>query len=296
MNFKYSVDKIKLEFQYVKKDRTQSFLDRFSYSSNSDGWYTSSALTKCRHNYLFGDEDSRIYLGIEPNWKTSSKYDNSIILEFNPNKVNPFLIDDLMWLRGYPLALIRVCSFDLAIDMGIDYKLLRMAKRDVRESFCKFGKRYTETQYLGQLGHNHIKLYNKAVEQKIKDVNWSRFEITVKEINSLSCSLSEFEDSIKLPKLYYLQEQLDFGYSELDDIQRIVLESIISDISVLYTIKNYRTRKKYEQLLFKFLNSVDININDMYKAYIDYANTFTGSQTFTADVDFHAFLLKNQTF
>lgn len=290
---KYSVDKIKLEFQYVKTQIIQDFLNRFSYSVNSDQYYMSNALTKCKHNFLFGDDEGRVYLGIEPNWRSSHKDDKSLILEYNPNKVNPFLFSDLLWLKDYPLAFIRVCSFDLAVDIDVEYRMVRMLKRDTRESWCKIGKRHVETQYLGQLGHNHVKLYNKAVEQKIKDVAWTRFEITVKEINSLSCSLKEFEDSIKLPQLYSIQEQLDFEYLKIDDIQRIVLDSIISDIDVLYTIKNYRTRKKYTELLNKFLCPLDISLNSMYKAYIRFSSEMFGSKENFEFVDVSSIMAQN---
>lgn len=293
---KYSVDKIKLEFQYIKTQRIQDFLNRFSYSSNSDSYYMSNSLTKCKHNFIFGEDDGKIYLGVEPNWKGSDKKDKSIVLEFNPNKVNPFLFSDLLWLRNYPSSLIRVCSFDIAVDIPVNYNLVRMMKRDTREKWCKIGKRYTETQYLGQLGHNHIKLYNKAVEQKV-DVDWTRFEITVKKINSLSCNLKEFKDSIKLPQLYYVNEQLDFEYSKLSDIQRIVLESIISDINVLYTIKDNRTKKKYINLLSSFLSSINISIEEMYKAYIDYTSSmFKFNGISFSDVDTELILSMNTIF
>lgn len=293
LDLKYSVDKIKLEFQYVKTGRVQDFLNRFSYSNNSDKYYMSNSLTACKHNFLFGEEDGKVYLGIEPNWKPSSKDDKSIILEFNPNKVNPFLYSDLIWLRSYPRVLVRVCSFDIAVDMLVDYNSLRMLKRDTRESWCKIGKRYTETQYLGQMGHNHVKLYNKAVEQKIKDFHWSRFEITVKEINSLSCSLKEFRDSINLPQVYLLQEQSSIDDLRMNPVQRLALEQIITDINLLYTITDYKTRKKYEKLLYSHLTSVDISIEKMYKAYIDYTSNFDGDNQNLKDVDTELILSMN---
>lgn len=293
---RYSVDKMKLEFQYIKTQRVQDFLNRFSYSPNSDSYYMSTSLTKCKHNFVFGEEDSRIYLGVEPNWKKSDKCDKSIVLEFNPNKVNPFLINDLIWLRNYPSALIRVCSFDIAVDIAVDYNLVRMIKRDTREKWCKIGKRYVETQYLGQLGHNHVKLYNKAVEQKV-DNDWTRFEITIKKINSLSCGLKEFEDSVKLPQLYCINEQVNFEYLKLSDIQRIVLESIISDINVLYTIKDNRARKKYINLLSSFLSSIDISVEEMYKTYIDYTSSmFEANGLNFGDVDTELILSMNTIF
>lgn len=220
-----------------------------------------------------------IYIGVTPNNPKEPKdgCTTSIVMEFNPNKINPWLINDLLWLKNVHSSFISVMSFDLALDMDVAYSDVRMLKRDVREKFCKIGKREVETYYLGEVGHNHVKLYNKAKEQKI-DIDWTRFEITCKKINSIAPTLTEFEELIKLPTLYRLNSQIDFDYNSLRDIERVVLESIISDIQVLYSLKDSRARKKYEQLLSKFLMNIDLNIRDMYSCYIRYINSFFSSE------------------
>lgn len=268
----YSVDKIKLEFVYIKTDRVQSFLNKLTYS-NYSSYYDSNKITKCKHNFVFGDGEGGIYVGIVPNWKRENKSDKSIVLEYNPNKVEPFLIDEFQWLKFIPKVCIQVMSFDIAVDYPIDYSLVRMLKRDVREYYCEIGHSNVETRYLGALGHNHVKLYNKALERKV-DFPWTRFEITCKKINSLSPTLKEFSDVIKVPNLYCLCEQLEMGFLELDDITKLVLESIITDIKNLYVLKVYRTRKKYEKLLNSYLNSLELDIKSMYKAFVSYGENF----------------------
>ena len=271
----YSVDKIKLEFLWIKTDRVQSFLNSLSMSDYSL-YYESNKITSCKYNFKWGDSDGAIYLGIIPNWENEEKSDKNLVLEYNPNKVDPFLIKELKWLRYIPKVCIKVMSFDLAVDMPVPYNTVRMLKRDVREYQCQIGHREIETQYLGELGHNHVKLYNKAKEQKIKDINWTRFEITCKKINSFSSTLKEFEELIKIPILYYVCFQVSFSeYEQLNDTTRIILESIIADINVLNTIKDYKTRKKYEKLLGKYLNSVDINIPEMFRVYTELGNSFS---------------------
>lgn len=266
---KYSIDKIKLEFQYIKLDRIESFLRELAGTDYNE-YYESNKVTKCKHNFRYATEEGSVYVGIVPNWKNESRYDKSIVLEYNPNKVDPFLSEVFSWLKRVPRACIKVMNFDIAVDMNVPYNSVRMLKRDKRESFSIFGHSEVETRYLGAMGHNHVKLYNKGLEQKL-NVDWTRFEITVKEINSFSCSLKEFESSIKIPTLYHVCSQIGFDeYEQLNDTTRIILESIIDDINILYTIKKYDTRKKYEKMLSQFLNPIEISVKDMYKCFIGY--------------------------
>ena len=280
---KYSIDKIKLEFQYIRLERVQSFLNELSATDYTD-YYESNKVTKCKHNFRYATDEGGVYVGVIPNWKNEERYDKNIVLEYNPNKVNPFLSCVFSWLLRVPRACIKVMNFDIAVDMKIPYSSVRMLKRDKRESFAIFGHSSIETRYLGAMGHNHVKLYDKAKEQKV-NTDWTRFEITVKEINSFSCTLKEFETSIKIPTLYYVCSQIGFDeYEQLNDTTRIILESIIDDVNKLYTIKKYDTRKKYEKMLSKFLNPIDINVYDMYRCFICYSDSLFNIDTVDNDI------------
>lgn len=289
---KYSIDKIKLEFQYIKLDRVQSFLNELAATDYTD-YYESNKITKCKHNFRYSTDEGSVYVGVIPNWKGESRYDKNIVLEYNPNKVNPFLSDVFSWLVRVPRACIKVMNFDIAVDMRIPYNSVRMLKRDKRESFAIFGHSQVETRYLGAMGHNHVKLYNKGLEQKL-NIDWTRFEITIKEINSFSCTLKEFETSIKLPTLYYVSSQIGFDeYEQLNDTTRIILESIIDDINVLYAIKKYDTRKKYEKLLGNFLNPIEISLKEMHKCFIGYFDSLFNIDSVDDDILEVGYLLKS---
>lgn len=271
---KYSIDKVKLEFMYIDAGRVQNFLDSLEYDVTYT-YYHSNSVTKCQHNFLFGGGDGSVYVGVVPNWKTEERHDKNIILEYNPNKVNPFMLDKLSWLQNIHRHNIKLMSFDIAVDFDLDYSLVRMLKRDIREYFAILGHTEPETRYLGALGHNHVKLYNKAKEQKLNGIDWTRFEITNKEIDKLYCGFDEFKNSLSLPKLYMVDGQINMDIMRLKDTDRIVLESIISDTQVLYTIKRYETRKRFEKLLLQFLIPLELNVDKMYKCYYDYfTNTF----------------------
>lgn len=271
---KYSIDKIKLHFKYVKYDRIKSFLLELERSDYSR-YYESNKITNCKHNFNFCDSDGVVYVGVVPNWTKESKFDKDIIVEYNPNKINAFLIKELSWLLHHPRSCIEVMSIDFAIDFNLPYSSFRLFKRDKREYMCSIGHSDVETQYLGALGHNHIKLYNKAKEQNV-DYDWTRLEITCKEIKSLSSQLKDF-DVLKFPAMLIVSNDINFDIIQLPDITRIVLESIIQDINVLYTIKKYDTRKKYEQLLSDFFNSYQVDYNCLYKVYNSYSQMFNNN-------------------
>lgn len=271
---RYSIDKIKLHFKYIKYERIKSFLRELE-ESDYVKYYESNKVTNCKHNFNFGDSDGIVYVGVVPNWTKESKFDKDIIVEYNPNKINAFLIKELSWLLHHPRACIEVMSIDFAIDFMLPYSLFRLLKRDKREYMCSIGHSEVETQYLGSLGHNHIKLYNKAKEQKV-DYDWTRLEITCKEIKSLSSQLKDF-DVLKFPVLLIVNNDINFDIIQLPDVTRIVLESIIQDINVLYTIKNRNTRKKYEQLLSDFFNSYQVDYNCLYKVYNSYSQMFNNN-------------------
>lgn len=274
----YSIDKIKLEFKCLRFQVLQEMLNQFSYSSCSDKYYTSNKISKCKHNFVIDCGGGVIYIGIEPNWNFNSQYNKSIVIEYNPNKIDLFeSVPILKFLKSYPSVLIKVLSFDVAVDIPINYNLVRMLKRDVREKFAMFGSRHVETRYLGAMGHNHVKLYDKATEQKIVG-DWTRFEITIKKINSLSATLNEFRQSINLPQVYFLNVQHELKEFQLTDIQRIVLDSIIKDTDLINTIKNIKTRKKYIKLINDCMFSVPIETNLMYSAYLDYSLNFRNNK------------------
>ena len=288
---RYSIDKIKLHFKYIKYEKIKNFLKELEKSDFSM-YYESNKVTNCKHNFNFGDSDGVVYVGVVPNWIKEEKFDKDIIVEYNPNKVNPFLISELTWLLYHNKACIDVMSIDFAIDFQLPYRYFRMLKRDKREYMCSIGHSEVETQYLGALGHNHIKLYDKAKEQKI-NCNWTRLEITCKEIKSLSSQLKDF-DVLKFPTLLIVNSDINFDILQLSDVTRIVLESIIQDISVLYTIKNRNTRKKYEQLLSDFFNTYQVDVNCLCKLYTNYVEIFNNNTEITSFMDINLMFQKSK--
>jgi hypothetical protein len=178
------------------------------------------------------------------------------------------MFDNFEWLLTIPRVSWHIMSFDIAVDMGLSYDTVFMLKRDKREEFGTRGHSKTETRYLGALGNGHIKLYDKAKEQKLENVDWTRFEITVKKINHLTPTLDDFKEVCKVPTLY--RKDVQMSLLDLNDTYRLSVEAILYNSDLLYTIKNYRTRKKIEQALSQCLEDIPVSVEKMYDTYIDY--------------------------
>lgn len=269
---KYSVDKVKIEFKWIKVSVVQQFLDKLMSNScdmEYTNYYESKKTTNCKHNFSYGEGEGAIYLGIIPNWHKEELTDKNIVLEYNPNKVDPFMFDVFQWLLKLSIAQWHVMSFDIAVDIMIPYNTVCMLKRDKREYMCAVGHSAVETRYLGAFGANgHIKLYDKAKEQKMEGLDWTRFETTIKEINHPTPTLDDFKQACKIPTLYRKDVQL--STIDVNDIWRLSLEAVIQDIDLLYTMKSRISRKKMEQLLSETLENIPISVDDMYKTYIDF--------------------------
>jgi len=268
---KYSVDKVKIEFQYIKSKFVQQFMDKLMSNScdiEYSNYYESNKMTSCKHNFYYGEGAGTVYLGVIPNWKKEERHDKSIVIEYNPNKIDPFMFDVFLWLSKIPRVAWHVMAFDIATDIMLPYEGICMLKRDKREEMGMRGHSKVETRYLGALGNGHIKLYDKAKEQKLEGVDWTRFEITIKEINHPTATLDDFKKVCKVPQLY--RKDIQLSIYNLDDLWRLSLEAIINDTDLLYTMKNRQTRKKMEKVLGECLEYVPISVDDMYKTYFNY--------------------------
>lgn len=272
---KCSVDKIKVLINHVAFDVMNNLNMWLSENPHVKEHYTSKKLSTCHYNHLYCASGGNLYIGIMPNWIDCGR-NQCVVLEYNPNKVDISFFPHLAPLFSNIDKYWSVMSIDLAVDIYRSYNDFILLKRDVREKKVTFGHRYTETIYLGDLGHNHVKFYNKSVEQGT-DFDWSRFEITLKNLDKIQkpfaaqIDLSEFENYVSIPQLYVRNNFPQF--SSLKDTTYITLMGLLSDVDLLYTIKDYKTRKKYEKLLKDFLIPVDIThklLFDTYNEYIEY--------------------------
>lgn len=271
---KCSVDKIKILINHVSNDVMNDINMWLSENPHVSEHYTSKKLSACHYNYLYCTNEGNLYIGIMPNWINCGR-NQCVVLEYNPNKVDISFFPHLAPLFSDIDKYWSIMSIDLAVDIYRNYADFILLKRDVREKRVTFGHRFIETIYLGDLGHNHVKFYNKSIEQKT-DFAWSRFEITLKNLNNIQAPFSThidftaFEEYVSIPELYVRNNSPKF--SNLKNTTYLVLMGLLSDIDLLYTIKDYKTRKKYENLLKEFLIPIDITHKLLLDTYNDYIN------------------------
>lgn len=251
----YTLDKLIIEFCISKED-VQNLMNLYSYRVNFHQW-ESKKLPTCRYNYSIEVYDNNsFYIGFSPNWR---KEEYNMVwgrVEFNPAK----LIDDLQFISIYqellsyiPTKLMMPIRFDLAIDIPISRDKVYLIKdKRLYEEYSN--SCVDKTQYLGKRNsHGRVKVYNKALELKLDDVDLTRVEITVDYSK-------RGVDEIKkiLPNLYLLDSfQLPLGINGTD---KVLLIAILGDISLLKELPHTKKAKIKAYLQDMQLNlTLDIN-------------------------------------
>lgn len=186
-------------------------------------------------------------------------------LEFNPNKITSQLQKKLLNTLLSYIKDVHFSRIDLAIDLYnynlYDYNIVDLNPRKKAYYYDRAGK--LETCYFGSMSSNKfIRIYNKAVEQKVKDknfdsdVDWWRVELQLRDtyIDTYLTGFKDFLDGILIFK-YYSVENLSFT-------DKACLDYILKDISRLGLLsKNARTRYK------RFINELKLEslgfINDL---------------------------------
>lgn len=245
----YSLDMLTLEFIIPHSD-VQRLMTMYSMRINFTQW-ESKKLSVCRYNYSVECEnENSFYIGFSPNWKKSEHGFVSGRVEFNPSK----LADDLTFISSYqellsyvPFGFAKPVKFDLAIDIPVARDKIHLIK-DKRTYEEYSNSNSDRTQYLGKRNsHGRVKVYNKALEQKI-DIDLTRIELTI-DYDKRSI------DEIKkiLPSLYLLDSfQFPLGIVGTD---KVILVAILSDLSLMRELG----RKKQDKIK-AYLADMQLNL------------------------------------
>ena len=264
-DFKYSLDKLKVSFffsdiKYVEGVASDLLTQANYFNARYKVQYESNALTKCKRSFLVQCLEGNVYIGFEPNWLSErGRSARTVILEYNPNKVK---LSEVKRLLEFPFKAreIDFMSVDIAVDMDcVELSDLVVKKWDNRVKYVDFGSSDVETKYLGAIGHNHIKIYNKALEQKIKDIVWTRFEITLKKVGKyMNFEIPPFH----LPKLYNRNFQSSLIFEQLDNKDKFYFYSYLNNPELLQLL-NFRTRKRVLSLVDDYLSEVVISESEI---------------------------------
>ncbi len=275
-NLDYSVDKVKLYIHGAKIQEVQYLMDTLSLDMQVKS-YESKKITSCRYNYSLNEDDTVVlgkrikgnsfYLGIEPNWsKDKNKTHRDIIIEYNPNKIilKDFkAIESILPVNEYRTEII---SMDIAIDI-FNYSMndLIIYKRHGNEYKCTLEHNRLETIYLGAFGENgHIKIYNKAKEQKIDDLIWTRYEITYKKLGFMDIRDTKVIEETKLADIKIKDDIINL--ENLKDTERYIFLTLLDNVDKINMLGRVM-KKKILNYHEQYLKKLDINLDKIIEVY-----------------------------
>lgn len=267
----YSVDMIRLKVRVLSSD-VEDFMAR--YSENIEvAYYEDLRFRKYRYNWnfkvnsIFNNDIVGFWLGFNHGSEKVGQAHN-LVIEFNPNKCEEIPYLWIVLKRFYSDSKRVVCvSCDIACDMPVnilDVLYIPHGRRNTK-AFNNGGD--DMTYYFGSRGDDgHIKIYNKARELGLLDVDLTRYEVT---------------RSIKLPLDQCMYTELD--WTCLVDIN--IIDNYQYDLSVdgtckalIYAIMNGYSLssipRKYKEKIKKILsesagNTIEsISFNKCLNVYI----------------------------
>lgn len=275
-NLEYSVDKVKLYIHGVKISEVQHLMDVLSLDVQVKP-YESNKVTACRYNYSIKENDTVVfgkrikgnsfYLGIEPNWsRDKNKTHRDIVVEYNPNKI---ILKDFKSLGAIiPINEYKteLMSLDIAIDI-FDYHIqdLIIYKRHGNEYKCTLEHGKLETVYLGAFGENgHIKIYNKAKEQKLDDLIWTRYEITYKKLGFMDIRNTKVIEETKLAEIKIKNDTVNL--ENLKDTEKYIFLTLLDNIEKINMLGRVM-KKKILNYHKQYLKKLDINLGKIIEVY-----------------------------
>lgn len=278
-----SVDKLILEFDFLpgfvyetRQTYDEYFLMylQFQKSFEMKRWYSQKIGSYDMNFSVQTSTDNSFWFGLGFNSQSGLEKKRAR-LEFNPNKVacSPVFINfwnKLLSLTETP----EIKRFDLAIDYPIERKNAYLVKD--RRKYSEIRNSYDDrTQYLGtHNNHGFIKLYNKALEQKLS-IALTRLEITIDYVKSCFVDLQVIFPLVR----YFDNVQLKFDNYDngenvkITDTDRYILFTALENPDFL-GILEWRRRKKIEKLLDGYSQQLSIDYKD-YNLLLNKMNFFT---------------------
>lgn len=178
---------------------------------------------------------------------------NKCRIDFNPNKISIFGKKVFNYILNF-LENIHYTRLDLAIDLFnyniSDYKIIDIGSRKSAYFYDKVGK--LETLYSGSMSSSkYIRIYNKAKEQKLDNLDWWRFEIQLRDI---------YIDKYFNELLDFYKDILIFKYNSFDKYsieENAMIEFLLKDISRLDLLSK-NSKAKYRKIIRSLkLSSID---------------------------------------
>lgn len=241
----YTLDKLVVLFRLPKAVpnelvRRWTFDDHF-YCDLVKSWRGYHPAVMQDNYTLQTEEGISFYLGFGTYGKDYSNDNTDAKLEFNPAKVgNSRWFKNLYQMLVCRSRFIDFRRFDVAIDIPVSRSHLRLLKDQRKFSLIEYS-RENKTEYLGlRSNHGNVKLYNKALEQKL-DYDLTRLELTLDYGNS---SWQEFRRIF--PQVLDIDS---VGFPDNLQGTDLVLYLACGEHPEYLKLLAYKKRKKIEQLL-----------------------------------------------
>lgn len=241
-------------------------------------------------NQFYGNSFSIEDLGFLQVDRVSSNFR----FEFNPNNVKSLEDKEIINTILSYFTDFHFSRLDIALDLYnyniYDYNIVDLSPRKKAYYYDRVGK--LETCYFGAMGSDKfIRIYNKAKEQKIDNMDWWRVELQLRDKN-IDIYLEDRKD--------FLEDVYFFRYVSIDNystVEKATLEYILHDYTRLNQLaKNQKT--KYKKMVrelkeesLDFINPIiQHNCNQVVK-YLEYLcpslyRTYTKSDIFNIENSF----------
>lgn len=188
---------------------------------------------------------------------------NKCRLEFNPNKITLDTKKEIGFILSF-LKNIHYTRLDLAIDLFnyniSDYKIVDIGCRKKAYFYGRDNK--LQTMYSGSnKSSKYIRIYNKALEQKIEDLDWWRFELQLRDV---------YIDKYLNDMVEFFENIFIFKYNSIDkyDMQEnAMIEYLLADISRINDFARRETKQKYKRII----RSLEVESLDFFSDIINVA-------------------------
>lgn len=231
---KFSIDNLTIVANFKGTDIYYMFYSMFVKNSDNNDSVTMRTKNDFFDNSFMIKE--KVFVQID-------KLSNKIRIEFNPNKINKDIVLDINFMLKF-LTDIHFTRIDLAIDLFNyniqDYNIIDIGNR--KKAYFYSRSNQLETFYSGSnKSSKYIRIYNKAREQKIDDMDWWRFELQLRDVY-IDKYLNNFDN--------FYKDIFVFKYDCIDKLnidEIAMLDYLLHDISRLDKLsKNTKTKyKKY---------------------------------------------------
>ena len=310
----WKLDKAKIKYTVRKKEEIQNIINHIELDERVFKRYESNNLKACRMNYIIETKEGNLYVGIgsnQPNL-TFDEQMKTIVIEYNPNKIDAFLIAPyLKHLLFLDIHRREILTLDLAFDMFVNISELEYTKRRVNEYECRISHKNLETVYLRKMGSNGaVRIYDKTLEMNggtKEEVEEETGEMFYKKYTG---DCTRYEIRIKPGKLKLAFNLINpFLLSELVKLHKLEIKVKGQDEKILGKIYEYngndftnllavhigaerkinkRAKKKYMEIYENIKKKISLkkdtsilkgfNTDKMFKVIIDYLEHITIKQ------------------